>query len=82
MFSTYILYSKTLDKYYIGFTACLDLRLLKHNTNHKGFTGRSADWILVYKEEFLEKNLAQRREREIKNWKSKKMILKLISTPH
>jgi putative endonuclease len=54
---TYILYSKTLDnKYYIGSTeGTLEARLKKHLSNHNGFTGKSKDWILVYHEEYEDK---------------------------
>lgn len=76
---TYILYSKTLNKYYVGYT-CDDLveRLRKHNSNHKGFTGKSSDWLLVYHEAFNNKQAASTREREIKSWKSRKRIEALL----
>ena len=76
----YILYSKLLHRYYIGHT-CEDLkeRIRKHNSNHKGFTGKADDWQIVYKQTFTSKEDAYRREREIKCWKSRKMIEKLIS---
>jgi putative endonuclease len=68
-----------LDKYYVGHTSDdLSERLRKHNTNHKGFTGGKGDWELKYKEEYTEKSLAYAREREVKKWKSRKMIEKLI----
>ena len=79
MFFTYILYSPILNKYYIGSTADLDERIKKHNTNHKGFTGRAGDWGLKWKEENASKSGANSRERQIKSWKSRKMIEKLIS---
>jgi putative endonuclease len=78
-FTTYILYSKQADKYYIGFTGGdINERMRKHNTNHKGFTGKFSDWVVVHSEIFLEKRLSMAREKEIKNWKSRKMIEKLI----
>ncbi|WP_221262187.1 GIY-YIG nuclease family protein [Mucilaginibacter sp. AK015] len=46
MFSTYILYSILLDTYYVGSTSNLDERVKKHNTNHKGFTGKTSDWVI------------------------------------
>jgi putative endonuclease len=71
----YILYSKTLDKYYIGSTeGSIDIRLKKHLSNHKGFTGKAKDWILVYQEEFSNKQEALKREKQIKAWKSRKQI--------
>ncbi|WP_333908728.1 GIY-YIG nuclease family protein [Marinigracilibium pacificum] len=39
-YHSYILYSRILDKYYVGHTGdLLTERLRKHNSNHKGFTG-------------------------------------------
>jgi putative endonuclease len=59
MYTTYILYSSQKDKYYVGFTGDeINERLRKHNSNHKGFTGRSGDWKIVYTEIFLEKSEA------------------------
>jgi putative endonuclease len=76
----YILYSAQRDRYYVGSTGeDLSERLRKHNSNHKGFTGSKADWVLRYFESFSEKTDALRRERQIKSWKSRKMILDLIS---
>ena len=76
----YILYSAIMDKYYVGHTSDqLSERIRKHNTDHKGFTGGKGDWELKYMEAFTEKSLAYAREREVKKWKSRKMIQKLIS---
>ena len=74
----YILYSKQINKFYTGYTNNLEERLRKHNSNHKGFTGKANDWIIVYFEEFDNKTDAYAREREIKKWKSRKRIEKLI----
>ncbi|WET00462.1 GIY-YIG nuclease family protein [Chryseobacterium arthrosphaerae] len=75
----YILYSKSLDKYYIGHS-CDDLqeRLRKHLSDHKGFTAKTKDWSIAYFENFRSKLEAYKREREIKAWKSKAKIQKLI----
>jgi len=79
-FCTYILYSPTRDRYYIGHTGDeLQERLRKHNSNHKGFTGKTGDWEIVYKETLDNKELAYKREKEIKAWKSKIKIQKLIA---
>lgn len=79
-FTTYIIYSKNFDKYYIGFTADIVSRLQRHNQKGKGFTGKENDWQLVYKEEFASKSEAYLREREIKKWKSRKKIIELIGS--
>ena len=79
MYIVYILYSINEDRYYIGFTGDeIQERLRKHNSNHKGFTGKVADWRIVYTESFTQKKEAMKRELEIKKWKSRKLIEKLI----
>jgi putative endonuclease len=79
-YSVYILYSATKDRYYVGHTGDgLKERLRKHNSNHKGFTGGSGDWDIKHSEEYSSKETAYKREREIKAWKSRRMIEKLIA---
>jgi len=76
----YILFSSSASKFYIGYTAePIEDRLRKHNSNHKGFTGKFQDWKIVYKEIYPSTELAYGREREIKSWKSRKRIEKLIA---
>jgi putative endonuclease len=78
---TYILYSEQLDRYYIGSTRDLpEDRLRRHLSDHKGFTSKSKDWEIVYLEFHQEYISAHKRELQIKSWKSRKMIEKLIST--
>ena len=78
-FCVYILYSEKLDRYYIGSTQDIVTRLKKHLTNHKGFTGKAKDWEIKYVDYFETRELALKRERIIKKWKSRKMIKNLIS---
>ena len=76
----YILYSTTANKFYVGHTTeHIETRIRKHNTNHAGFTGKFKDWKLVYSEPYPSKELAYGREREVKGWKSKKRLQKLIA---
>ncbi|RMB57142.1 GIY-YIG nuclease family protein [Dokdonia sinensis] len=75
---TYILYSKALDRYYIGSTGDIDIRLKEHLWDHTGFTGKAKDWFVVHTEEYDSKVDAYARERQIKKWKSRIMIEKLI----
>ncbi|HOX82234.1 MAG TPA: GIY-YIG nuclease family protein [Chryseolinea sp.] len=75
----YILFSKSADKYYIGHTTeQIEERLRKHLSNHDGFTGKFKDWKIVYTESYNSKEIAYKREREVKLWKSKKRIEKMI----
>ena len=80
---TYILYSENLDKYYIGSTRnSIEERVEKHLSNHDGFTGKAKDWKVVFTESFENYDDASQKEKTIKGWKSKKMILKLIDDSH
>jgi len=80
MAHTYILFSKQSDKYYIGSTRDLpEERLRRHLSDYKWFTSKSKDWEIVYLEFHHEYDSAHKRELQIKSWKSRKMIEKLIS---
>ena len=79
MHFVYILYSASRDKYYVGSCEDVNKRLVKHNTNHAGFTGKTGDWIIKWTEEHADKTGALKREKQIKAWKSRKMIEKLIN---
>jgi putative endonuclease len=79
MYFVYILYSSIKNKYYVGSCQDLNKRLVKHNTNHSGFTGRTGDWAIKWREEQPDKSTALKRENQIKGWKSRKMIEKLIN---
>jgi putative endonuclease len=79
MFKFYILHSERADKFYVGHTGDdIFQRLRKHNSYHKGFTGKFNDWKIVYTEDFPSKKEAYARERQVKSWKSRKLIERLI----
>jgi len=79
-FIVYILYSTKCDKYYVGQTANLEVRMEEHNIGKGGaFSSSCLPWILVYQESFPSRREAVKREREIKNKKSRIYIEKLIS---
>jgi hypothetical protein len=49
MYHVYILYSPSADKYYVGQTSDLDLRLQYHNElNPDSYTSKHRPWELVY----------------------------------
>jgi putative endonuclease len=75
----YILFSKSLNKYYIGSTSNIEDRLKKHNHIHRGYTAAGQPWILVYSEFFDNKAHALLREKQLKNWKNRGRILSLIN---
>ena len=78
MYYTYILYSMLRDKYYIGCTSNPTERLKKHKAQHAGFTSAASDWTIVHTEAFITKQAALQREKQMKYWKSRKMIESLI----
>ena len=75
---TYILYSEKIDKYYVGVTEDLSLRLERHNMGWGKFTRKGIPWKIVYYEEHGSKTEAIKREREIKKKKSRKYIEEII----
>lgn len=77
-FFVYILYSEELDKYYIGVTADVEERLRKHLSNHKGYTGKAADWSVRLTEHYPDRTAALKREKQLKGWKNRLRIEELI----
>ncbi len=73
MYKVYILYYDHRNKYYIGFIGDdIESSLNKLNSNHKGFTGKTADWKIAHLENYEEKEHPIKRELEIKRWKCSK----------
>ena len=82
MHTVYILYSLDADRYYIGYTSiAISERLKKHLSSYSGYTAKFKDWELVFTESFKLKTDALSREKELKKWKSKMRIQRLISVP-
>ena len=78
MFYTYILQSLTSNCYYIG--SCDDIynRLSQHNGGEVKSTKSSTPWKLIYKEGFQTRSAAVKREQQLKSWKSRKALERLI----
>jgi putative endonuclease len=74
----YILYSKKIDKYYVGACTDLDRRFYEHNLGRSKFTSTGIPWELVYTEEWEDLVLAKQRELKIKKMKSRIYIQELI----
>ena len=76
MFWAYVIQNPA-GRFYIGSTDDLSNRLKNHNRTDKisgKFTRKNAPWILVWSEEYPNRVSAMRREREIKSWKSARLI--------
>ena len=78
MFTVYVLKSENKGRYYVGFSADLEKRLQEHNAGKVRSTKAYKPWFIVYKEKFLNKILARKRELEIKSFKSGNAFKKLI----
>jgi len=62
---------------YVGQTDDLRTRVASHNRTDKisgKFTRKNGPWTLVWSEEHPHRSSAMRRECEIKNWKSARLI--------
>ena len=73
MFFVYIIFSEKLNRYYVGHTEDIVVRLNQHNSGFSSFTAKAKDWKLVYSEIFKTREAAHKREREIKAKKSRKI---------
>ena len=78
MFFTYIIYSKSNNKYYTGYTHDLELRLQRHNSGWSRSTKSGIPWKIVYFEKYATKSEAIKRESEIKKQKSRNYIETMI----
>ena len=83
MATVYIIYSKNIDKYYIGSTVNLEERLQQHNTGYytDAYTSKVKDWKLYYC--IVCENLTQaiKIEQHIKRMKSRVYINHLKEYP-
>jgi putative endonuclease len=79
----YIIYSKKLNRYYVGETENLNQRLTQHNSCFfKGcYTSKSSDWEIFHVIECKTKEQARRIENHIKKMKSRKYIENLLKYP-
>jgi putative endonuclease len=78
MFYTYILYSKIIDKYYVGSCQNVQERLQDHLNSRSKYTKQAKDWELKYFETFSSRSEAYQSEMQIKKMKSRKFIESLI----
>ncbi len=75
----YILYSDSIDQYYIGISSDPSKRLYYHNSGNKGWTRRGRPWELKFVSESMPKNEALKRERWLKSQKSKVITQEIIN---
>jgi len=83
MASVYILFSKKLDRFYIGSCENLDHRMEQHFNKEfsKSFTAKADDWELFFSIDHLHYAQARMIEKHIKKMKSKTYIQNLKKYP-
>ena len=83
MHFVYILFSEKINRFYIGETPDVQVRLNQHNFHYftSNFTKSANDWILKLAIECVDKKKALFLEKFIKRMKSRKFIEKAINNP-
>ncbi|CAN0382056.1 unnamed protein product, partial [Ectocarpus sp. 4 AP-2014] len=78
-----IIYSESINKYYVGESPDVLLRLNQHNNHHfkMNFTKAANDWIVKLNFECDSRDNAVYLEKFIKRMKSRKFIEKVIRNP-
>jgi len=79
MATVYILFSKKLDRYYVGSCLNFDERIAEHNSKEyqNSYTGKADDWELYYKLDNLGYRQAREIENHVKKMKSRNYIQNL-----
>ena len=84
MFYIYVLRNNISGKIYIGQTLNLEKRIEQHNDrtfDKKSFTHlNKGEWKLVYKEEKATRKEALLREKELKSYRGREFIKKIIGS--
>jgi len=80
MYTVYILFSESIDRYYVGYTNDLERRLSEHNRKKGKYTDAGIPWEVVHTEIFELKTEAKEREKYIKSRKSRRYIEEIISS--
>jgi putative endonuclease len=78
VYTVYILYSASRDRYYIGQTEDLGRRLDEHNSGYSKSTKSGIPWDLVFTCEFQDRCEAVRYEHVLKQMKSRRHIERLV----
>ena len=71
----YILYSASLNVYYKGFSTAVEKRLDYHLNSQYKFTSKAKDWVIVYVQEFEDKQEALKEEKRLKKLNRKSIEL-------
>ena len=78
MFITYVLYSLSFDKIYIGQTNNFERRLVEHNSGNHRYTKRYIPWQIIHTEKFNTRAEAMKREKKLKSHQGRKYIREVL----
>lgn len=72
-FTVYIIYSPSIDQFYIGQTSDLEKRLQEHNSHvySQSFTTRSEDWEVFFTLECVSREQALKIEKHLKSMRKR-----------
>ncbi len=73
-FHVYVLRSQSTGRFYVGHTENLTRRISEHNNNRTPSLKNRGPWELFHSEEYSTRSEASRRERQIKQMKSRAYI--------
>jgi len=79
MYFVYILYSEKCDRYYIGYTADVEARLIRHNTGLVAATKNCRPYRICAFKSFKIERESRREEIRIKKQKSRIYLESLIA---
>jgi len=80
MYYVYILYSEKFNRYYVGQTDNVKLRLIRHNNSEVKSTKHYIPWKLFYTEAYASRSEALRREHFLKRQRNKEFYKKLAQS--
>jgi putative endonuclease len=81
MYTVYAVYNKDHDKIYVGQTKDIENRILLNTAGvfKNSYTARfSGDWVVIYKEQAIDRRVALQRERELKSYRGREFVKKHI----
>ena len=78
MYFVYVLYSRTTNRHYIGFTTHITQRIGQHNSGITKSTKGRGPWVVVHQEEFSTRSEAMRRELHLKSGIGREELKRII----
>ena len=79
MFYVYVIYSLSYNSYYTGSAENVENRLKEHNSGKCRYTRGRMPWRVVYKEEYLTRSEAMKREKFLKSGQGRKLLKDILS---